>query len=69
MKKIDHIEGMSCDHCVARVEKALSEVPGVKKAKVNLKKANAKVKYDEQLVTDEDIIAKVTEVGYTATVE
>lgn len=60
---------MSCDHCVARVEKALSEVPGVKKAKVILKKANAKVKYDEQLVTDEDIIAKVTEVGYTATVE
>ena len=51
MKKIYHIEGMSCDHCVARVEKALSEVPGVKKAKVNLKKANAKVKYDEQLVT------------------
>ena len=39
MKKIYHIEGMSCDHCVARVEKALSEVPGVKKAKVNFKES------------------------------
>jgi copper chaperone len=69
MKKIYHIEGMSCNHCVARVENAVSEMPGVKKAKVNLKKANAKVKYDEQLVTDDDIIAKITETGYTATVE
>lgn len=69
MKKIYSIEGMSCAHCVDRVEKAVSEVPGVKKAKVNLKKANAKVKYDDQLVTDAVIIAKISEAGYTATME
>jgi copper chaperone CopZ len=30
------IAGMTCDHCVARVEDALSQVPGVRDARVNL---------------------------------
>lgn len=37
------IEGMMCEHCKARVEKALSAVPGVQKVKVNLAKKNAKI--------------------------
>jgi copper chaperone len=68
MKKVYQVEGMSCAHCVARVENALKEITGVKKAKVNLKKANAVVKYDEQVATDEMIINAVAEAGYTATI-
>ena len=30
------IAGMTCDHCVVRVEDALSRVPGVRDARVNL---------------------------------
>ena len=30
------IEGMSCQHCVARVQKALASVAGVENAKVDL---------------------------------
>jgi len=38
MKKVIKVSGMTCEHCKARVEKALSSVDGVKSAKVDLKK-------------------------------
>lgn len=62
------IGGMSCNNCVAHVEKGISELDGVKKVKVNLKKENAVVKFDESVVSDNDIINKVKEAGYTAEV-
>jgi Cu+-exporting ATPase len=37
------IEGMSCASCVARVERALTEVPGVRSASVNLATERAEV--------------------------
>ena len=36
MKKIVHVNGMSCAHCQAALEKALMGVAGVEKAEVNL---------------------------------
>lgn len=36
MKLELRIEGMTCGHCVARVRKALSGVPGVERAEVDL---------------------------------
>lgn len=64
MKKIMTINGMNCAHCAAKVEQALSDVPGVKTAKVDLKKAQSKVKYDETQVTDDMLIKAVTDAGY-----
>lgn len=43
------IAGMTCDHCVMHVTKALESVNGVKSAKVSLKKNEALVKSDENL--------------------
>ncbi len=37
-KAVVHIEGMSCGHCVMRVEKGVAALPGVKSAKVDLGK-------------------------------
>lgn len=37
------VEGMHCGHCSARVIAALSAVPGVKKATVNLDKKIAEI--------------------------
>ena len=43
------IEGMSCASCVARIEKALSAVPGVRKSTVNLATETARVESDATL--------------------
>ncbi len=66
MKQKFAITGLNCEHCVARVEKAVSELPGVQKVKVHLKKSNGVVKFDESLVTSEAIVKKVQETGYDA---
>lgn len=58
------IKGMSCAHCVKKIETALQDLQGVVMAKVNLKKEIAKVKYDETAQTLESLTAAVKEIGY-----
>lgn len=58
------IDGMTCGHCVGKVEKSLKSLPGVEVAKVDLKKGTAKVKYDESKQTLENLNEAVREAGY-----
>ena len=50
-KKIVHIEGMTCEHCVQSVKKALNEIKGVS-ARVDLQKKEAVVSYDREIAND-----------------
>jgi len=60
------INGMTCEHCVKTVTKALEELDGVKKAKVKLKKGLAKVAYDSDKIGVDGLIAAVVKAGYEA---
>ncbi len=62
MKKIIKIEGMTCSHCQARVEKALNAITGVD-AKVDLKKKAAVVSLDSD-ISDSVFKDAVSEAGY-----
>ena len=62
------ITGMSCGHCVKRVQQALAETPGVAKASVTLEPGRAKVEYDETAATPALLAAAVATAGYSATV-
>jgi len=62
MKKIIKIEGMSCSHCKAAVEKALNGIEGVN-ASVDLKEKEAVVKLSKE-VNDDAIRQAVTDAGY-----
>lgn len=66
MKKIILIEGMCCEHCATRVEKALSAVSGVVSADVKLKKNLAVVRSREE-ISDEEIKKVIEEAGYKVT--
>jgi copper chaperone len=57
------IEGMSCQHCVMRVKKAVEELGGVSKSEVNV--GSAHVVYDDSKVKKEDIEAAIRKAGYT----
>jgi heavy metal translocating P-type ATPase len=61
------VDGMSCGHCSARVEKTLSGIPGVDKAEVDLKAGTALVTLSSD-VPASALAEKVTEAGYEATV-
>ncbi|MGN1104239.1 MAG: heavy metal translocating P-type ATPase [Candidatus Coproplasma sp.] len=66
MKKLISVEGMCCEHCAARVEKALSAVEGVVSADVKLKKKLAVVRSREE-ISDEVLTKVITDAGYTVT--
>lgn len=56
------IDGMSCGHCVAAVERALRALPGVDVEQVAV--GSATVAYDPAVVSLDRIHAAVRAVGY-----
>jgi copper chaperone CopZ len=56
------IEGMSCQHCVMAVKKALGGVPGILENDVQI--GSAVVKYDESKVKKEEIETKIESAGF-----
>ena len=62
MTKTMIVEGMMCPRCKARVEKALSAIPGVQ-AEVNLEKKTTTITLTTN-VSDDALKAAVTEAGY-----
>jgi heavy metal translocating P-type ATPase len=60
------IEGMSCASCVGRIEKALSNSPGVLDASVNLAAETALVRYAAGVTSAAEIANISTKAGYPA---
>lgn len=58
------ISGMACGGCTAKVTRALQALPGVTDVKVSLTPGEATVKYDEQLLSPEQMKAAVKSAGY-----
>ena len=60
------IGGMSCQHCVKTVTDALTALEGVQRAKVNLRKGEAVVRFDELSVTPVNLRDAITQAGFEA---
>ena len=63
-KVVMGVGGMTCASCSARVEKALSRLPGVESAGVNLASERATIVYDPSQVKLRDLRAAVEKAGY-----
>lgn len=57
------IDGMSCQHCVQAVKKALCEVAGVDSTEVEI--GSATVRYDNATATQKDLEAAVEKAGFS----
>jgi len=57
------VTGMTCDKCVAGIQKALKKIDGVKAAEVSLEKNQAVVTFDSAKVTTDKLIATVGKAG------
>lgn len=65
-KKIINVEGMTCEHCVKKIENALEGLADVIKVKVDLGKKCVVITYENTL--DELLLQnKIEELGYTVT--
>lgn len=61
------IEGMTCDHCVRRVEKALKGRPGVREVMVSREAARATVTFDPRQTNLPDLHDALLKSGYKPT--
>lgn len=62
------VTGMTCSACSARVEKTVAGMEGTCDVSVNLLKNSMVVSYDENAVSEADIIGAVVKAGYGASV-
>jgi len=66
MKQVElEVSGMTCQHCVKRVEKALEGLSGISGVQVDLKESKAIFNYNPELVRLEQIKDAVKEAGYS----
>ncbi len=65
MKKVAwQIQGMSCAACSARIERSLSRTEGVLAVTVNLTAAKAYISYDQRLISEAQLRAKIEKLGF-----
>ncbi len=64
VKKNFPVTGMGCASCVARVQKAISEVKGVSSCNVSLASNSAQVEFDPGVTNPEQLSKAVSDAGY-----
>lgn len=58
------VEGMTCNHCVQTVEKALTKLPGIERSLVDLEKGQVHIEYDANRVNEDKMKQAVEISGY-----
>ena len=58
---------MSCAACSASVERVTRKLEGVSESEVNLTTETMRIVYDENVVGEEQIVAKVNKAGWELT--
>jgi copper ion binding protein len=58
------VQGMHCSSCTKRVERALSQVPGVSAVKVDLLSGQAAVEYAAGQTDEDELKEAVRALGY-----
>ncbi|HET6672563.1 MAG TPA: heavy-metal-associated domain-containing protein [Agromyces sp.] len=60
-------EGFSCPSCVAKIEKQVGRLDGVKDVSVKFASSRVEVDHDPAIAATDDIIAAIAKAGYRAT--
>ncbi len=58
------ISGMSCHHCLQRIENALKQTRGVNMTRVDLAEEEAYVKYDPSKINEDVLLQVISDLGY-----
>ena len=58
------VEGMTCQHCVQTITKALKSISGLSSIDVFLDNKEVNVRFDENKTNLQEITKKIVEVGF-----
>ncbi len=59
------VKGMDCANCVAKVTKSLQRTPGIQDVNINLVSTKIIVSYENEEISEKDIIKTIKQTGYT----
>ena len=59
------VPDISCEHCVATINKALGALPGVESVRTDIPSKTVTLRYDPGQVTIDNIEATLDDAGYT----
>lgn len=65
MEKRYRVGNVTCQSCVALIEKILKSTEGIKDAKVNLATEELFVNFDESIIEEDEVKNKIVPLGYT----
>ncbi len=65
MKKIFKISGMHCASCATIIDLDLEDLKGIKRALTSYAKSELSVEYDENLVSEKEIMGSIKKSGYS----
>ncbi len=68
IKKKFHIPDMQCPSCVMRVESIEDVLPGILEASASYRKQELVVEFDEEKITEEEILTALRKLGYPASI-
>ena len=64
MQKIIDVDGITCDHCVVTIKKAIESLSGIIKVNVDIQKQQVIVDFNESLKNSKKILEKIGEAGF-----
>lgn len=64
MKLSARIEGMTCSSCVNNIETNIGKMDGILEVKVDLKQEEGYVVFDSKIITKENILERIDELGF-----
>lgn len=67
MEKNFNIEGLHCASCVSALEKAMHKLEGVQDVSVNLGTQKMEIRYNEDILSEQEVVDYVSKAGYKAT--
>ena len=66
IKKTFQVTDMHCTNCAMKIEELEDDLPGVRQVSASYQKMRAIVEYDENRVSEVQILDAIKEKGYTA---
>ena len=60
------LEKLTCPSCMQKIMNTVNDLKGVDQTKILFDRSKARVLYDGALISEEDIVREIIEIGYDA---
>ena len=60
------LEKLTCPSCMQKITNSVNELTGIEKIKILFDRSKARVVFEDNKISEEEILHKIEEIGYSA---